>query len=68
MLTSPAIAWNACGAFMATTLGGPTVAYKLFAFFNWMNPIISAIYGITGITIVPLPKDKDARVMAEVAV
>lgn len=67
-LTSPLIAWNTCGAFMATTLGVPTFAYMFYAFFNWMNPIISAIYGITGFTIVPLPKDDVASISPQAAV
>ena len=67
-LTSPLIAWNTCGAFMATTLGVPTFAYMFYAFFNWMNPIISAIYGITGFTIVPLPKDDVASTSPQVAI
>ncbi len=57
-LTSPLIPWNTCGAFMASALGVPTAAYMLYAFFNWMNPIISAIYGFTGFTIVRLEEDE----------
>lgn len=59
-LTSALIPWNTCGAFMAATLGVPTLYYLPFAFFNYMNPIISAIYGFTGFTIVPLDKDGNA--------
>ncbi len=57
-LTSALIPWNTCGAFMAATLGVPTLSYLPFAFFNYTNPIISAIYGFTGFTIVPLDRDK----------
>ncbi len=53
-LTSPLIPWNTCGAFMATALGVSTFAYMPFAFFNMMNPVISAIYGFTGFSIEPL--------------
>ena len=53
-LTSVLIPWNTCGAFMAAALGVPTLYYVPFAFFNYTNPIISAIYGFTGFTIVPL--------------
>ena len=56
-LTSALIPWNTCGAFMAATLGVPTLYYLPFAFFNYTNPIISAIYGFTGFTIVRLEKD-----------
>ncbi len=58
-LTSALVPWNTCGAFMAATLGVPTLYYVPFAFFNYMNPVISAIYGFTGFTIVPLDTDED---------
>lgn len=54
-LTSPLVPWNTCGAFMATTLGVATFAYAPYAFFNLINPLISAIYGFTGFTIEKLP-------------
>ncbi len=50
-LTSPLVPWNTCGAYMAATLGVPTLAYLPFAFFNLINPLISVIYGYTGFTI-----------------
>lgn len=54
-LTSPLVPWNTCGAFMATTLGVATFAYAPYAFFNLINPVISAIYGFTGFSIEKLP-------------
>jgi Na+:H+ antiporter, NhaC family len=54
-LTSALVPWNTCGAFMATTLGVATFAYAPFAFFNLINPMVSAIYGFTGFTIEKLP-------------
>jgi Na+:H+ antiporter, NhaC family len=50
-LTSALVPWNTCGAFMATTLGVATFAYAPFAFFNLINPLVSAAYGFTGFTI-----------------
>jgi NhaC family Na+:H+ antiporter len=50
-LTSALVPWNTCGAFLAQTLGVATFAYAPFCFFNLINPIVSAIYGITGFTI-----------------
>ena len=50
-LTSPLVPWNTCGAFMATTLGVATFAYAPYAFFNLINPVVSAVYGFTGFTI-----------------
>ena len=54
-LTSSLVPWNTCGAFMAQTLGVATLTYAPFAFFNLLNPIVSAIYGFTGFTIEKLP-------------
>ena len=59
-LTSALVPWNTCGAFMAAALGVPTLYYLPFAFFNYTNPIISAIYGFTGFTIVPMEGDDNA--------
>jgi Na+:H+ antiporter, NhaC family len=50
-LTSALVPWNTCGAFMAQTLGVATFAYAPFAFFNLINPLVSALYGFTGFTI-----------------
>jgi Na+:H+ antiporter, NhaC family len=50
-LTSALVPWNTCGAFMAQTLGVATFAYAPFAFFNLINPLMSAVYGVTGFTI-----------------
>lgn len=50
-LTSPLVPWNSCGAFMYATLGVFPLAYLPFAFFNLLNPLISALYGYTGWTI-----------------
>jgi NhaC family Na+:H+ antiporter len=53
-LTSPLVPWNTCGAYMAATLGVPTLAYLPFCLFNLVNPLISAAYGFTGFKIAPL--------------
>ncbi|MCR4708806.1 MAG: Na+/H+ antiporter NhaC [Clostridiales bacterium] len=49
-LTSPLIPWNVCGATMTGFLGQPTTAYAKYAVLNYVNPIISVIYGFTGFT------------------
>jgi NhaC family Na+:H+ antiporter len=36
---------------MAGTLGVATATYAPFAFFNLLNPLVSAVYGLTGFTI-----------------
>jgi NhaC family Na+:H+ antiporter len=53
-LTSPLVPWNTCGAYMAATLGVATFAYLPFAFLNLINPLVSILYGITGIGITRL--------------
>ena len=50
-ITSPLVPWNTCGAYMAATLGVPTLAYLPFCFFNLINPVVSVFYGFTGFRI-----------------
>jgi len=51
-VTSPLVPWNSCGAFMGAVLGVPTLSYLIFAFFNWMSPLLSVVYGFTGFKII----------------
>ncbi len=51
-LTSALVPWTTCGAYIYGVLGLTSFAYIPFCFFNIINPIISAIYGFTGFTIV----------------
>ncbi len=50
-LSSPLIPWNSCGAFMHATLGVNPIFYLPYAFLNLATPIVSMIYGYTGVTI-----------------
>ena len=50
-LTSPLIPWNTCGAYMASVLGVATLSYAPYAFLNLLGPLISIIYGFSGLTI-----------------
>jgi NhaC family Na+:H+ antiporter len=52
-ITSPLIPWNTCGAYMAATLGVPTLAYLPFCFFNLINPFVAILYGYLSIKITP---------------
>jgi len=56
-MTSALVPWNTCGAFMAATLGVPTLAYAPYAFLNLMNPVIAIIYGMTNFKITPLEEE-----------
>jgi NhaC family Na+:H+ antiporter len=51
-LTSPLVPWSTCGAYIYGVLGLTSFAYIPFCFFNIINPVISAIYGYTGFTII----------------
>ncbi|WP_326907432.1 Na+/H+ antiporter NhaC [Sedimentibacter sp. MB31-C6] len=59
-VTSALIPWNTCGATMSTFLGVPTIAYLPYAFFNILSPIVTIIFGFTGITIMKLENDPAA--------
>jgi NhaC family Na+:H+ antiporter len=59
-VTSPLVPWNTCGAYMTGTLGVSTMSYFPYAFFNLLNPIISAAYSITGFQVKRLPSDETA--------
>ena len=50
-ITSPLVPWNTCGAYMAATLGVPTLAYLPYCFFNLVNPLVSVAYGFAGFRI-----------------
>jgi NhaC family Na+:H+ antiporter len=52
-MTSALVPWNTCGAFMAATLGVPTLGYLPYAFLNLLNPVVAIIYGIFNIRIRP---------------
>lgn len=59
-LTSPLIPWNTCGAYMISTLGVAAWSYVPYCIINLLNPIISIVYGYTGITMSPAEEDKQA--------
>lgn len=59
-LTSPLVPWNTCGAAMSTYLGVPTIEYLPYCFLNLVNPIVSIIFGYTGITMMKLEDDPSA--------
>ena len=56
-ITSPLIPWNTCGAYMAGTLGVPTLTYLPFCFFNLVNPLLAVGYAFAGFKIEPLHDD-----------
>ncbi len=48
-LGSALIPWTTCATFAAPILGVPTTQYAPWAFFNWMNPLISIVMTYLGI-------------------
>ena len=60
-LTSPLVPWNTCGAYMAATLGVPTLAYLPYVFFNLINPLVSVVYGFTGFTMERLDQEPETQ-------
>ena len=52
-MTSPLIFWNTCGAAMLGALTVSPFLFAPFAFFNLLCPLISALYGFTGWTMMP---------------
>ena len=60
-VTGCLVPWNSGGAFQAATLGVATIAYLPFAFFNWLSPLVTLIYGWLGITIHPLDEETKKR-------
>ena len=63
-LTSPLIPWNVCGATMTGFLGVSTVQYAPYAVLNYINPIVSIIYGFTGFTMEKMSDEEFEKMMA----
>jgi NhaC family Na+:H+ antiporter len=57
-LTSVFIPWNTCGVFILGTLGVHAFEYGPYAVLNFIVPIISIIYALTGFTIVKLTESE----------
>ncbi|MEM7742051.1 MAG: Na+/H+ antiporter NhaC [Pseudomonadota bacterium] len=56
-VTANLVPWNSGGAYQAATLGVATIAYMPFAFFCWLSPIVTILFGVFGITIKPLNEE-----------
>jgi len=48
-MTTGLIPWTTAGVFYAATLGVPVLAYAPFAFFNYLNPLISMAMAALGL-------------------
>ncbi|MCP5073733.1 MAG: Na+/H+ antiporter NhaC [Rhodobacteraceae bacterium] len=65
-VTANLVPWNSGGAYQAATLGVATIAYAPFAFFCWLSPIVTIIFGVMGWTIWKI--DPDAETAADTSV
>ena len=59
-VTANLVPWNSGGAYQAATLGVATLAYLPFAFFCWISPIVTLIYGVFNITIHKIEDDPES--------
>jgi NhaC family Na+:H+ antiporter len=47
--TGALVPWNSCGAFLAATLGVPTLSFLPYAVFNFASPLLVIIFAYTGL-------------------
>ncbi len=55
----PLVPWSAAGAYMAATLGVPTLEYLPWAIMNYMGIVFAIILAVTGMGIAKLDPTKD---------
>ncbi len=63
-ITSNFFPWNTCGATMRSFLQVNS-AYIPFAVLNWVNPLVSMFYGITGITMEEMTEEEYQKILEE---
>ena len=63
-ITSNFFPWNTCGATMRSFLGVNS-AYIPFAVLNWINPLVSMFYGVTGITMHEMTEEEYQKILEE---
>lgn len=64
-ITSNFFPWNTCGATMRNFLGLENSAYIPYAILNWLNPVVSVIFGYTGITMTKMTDEEYERILAQ---
>ncbi len=63
-ITSNFFPWNTCGATMRKFLGVGN-GYIPYAILNWINPVVSIVYGFTGITMTKLTDEEYEKILQE---
>ena len=56
-VTSVLVPWNTCGAYQTGVLGVSVTEYFLYAFFNWISPLMTLTYAYFKIKIKKLKVD-----------
>lgn len=63
-ITSNFIPWNTCGATMRSFLGVGS-GYIPYAILNWLNPLVSLFYGITGISMTKMSEEEYQKILKQ---
>ena len=63
-ITSNFFPWNTCGATMRSFLGVGS-GYIPYAILNWLNPVVSIIFGYTGITMTKMTEEEYEKILIE---
>ena len=63
-ITSNFFPWNTCGATMRSFLGVNS-AYIPFAVLNYVNPLVSMFYGVTGITMEEMTEEEYQHILQQ---
>ena len=63
-ITSNFFPWNTCGATMRSFLGVNS-AYIPFAILNWVNPLVSMFYGVTGLFMPEMTEEEYQKILAD---
>lgn len=64
-VTSALIPWNTCGAYQSGVLGVATGDYLMYAMFNWLSPMMSILFALTGFKIKHLTKTNPSSEKSE---
>ena len=64
-ITSALIPWNTCGAYMFSVLAVSPFEYGIYAFFNYLTPLIAILFAYTGWTILYLKPGSDAQTQTQ---
>lgn len=59
-ITSALIPWNTCGAFMFSVLGVYPLVYAPYAFFLWLVPLVTILYGYMNFRILRITPETSA--------